>query len=56
MISYYYDNNDRGFGTYYIDSTIFPSVRRMTEKLGFPMVILSVFEFENKEDFNDAQK
>jgi hypothetical protein len=57
MVSYCYSKSgDRGFGTQYIESELFPSVRRVGEIVGSNIVILSVFEFKNNQDFEDAQR
>jgi len=57
MVSYYYSKKkDKGFGTHFTDSEIFPSIANITEEIGCPVVILSFFEFKNKEDYDNAQK
>lgn len=56
MVSYYYGgNSDKGFGTQYVESDIFPSVKKISKMVAYDVIILSVFEFKNKKDFEDAQ-
>jgi hypothetical protein len=57
MVSYYYGGKgDKGFGTQYVEDDIFPSVRKISEMVGSDIIILSAFEFKNKQDFEDAQR
>ena len=57
MASYYYSKEkDKGFGTHFTEGDIFPSVTIITEEIGCPVVILSFFEFKNKDDYDNAQR
>lgn len=57
MVSYYYSKKkDKGFGTHFTDGEVFPSVTDIIEEIGCPVVVLSFFEFKNKDDYENAKR
>lgn len=59
MFSYsYYKNNKICIGTYFTNTQdgTFPSISQLKEELKIELTIISVYEFNNQDDYISAQK